>query len=80
MRIKFKVALRLFQTHNVPNLDRSQGNCHYVVATPILHTLTTMAESALNLTLLSWLSYTQGPPTLNNSHSPHIYLNSLLTS
>ena len=40
----------------------------------------TMAESASNLTLPSWLPHTQEPPTLTNSHSPHMYLNSLLTS
>ena len=70
----------LFQTHNVLNIGRSWGNCHYVIATPILHTLAMMAESASNLTLPSWLSHTQGPPTVNNSRSPHMYLDSLLIS
>ena len=29
----------LFQTHNAPNPDSSRGKCHYIIATPILHTL-----------------------------------------
>ena len=58
-----------------PN-PNSSGN--WVLVTPILHTLTTMAKSPSNLTLPSWLSYTEGPPTLTNSLSPHMYLNSLL--
>ena len=72
-----KLHQYLFQTHNSPNLDRSRGNCHYIVAMPILYTLAMMAESASNLTLPSWLSHTQGPPPFNNSHSPHMYLDSL---
>ena len=67
----------LFQTHNARNLDSSRGKRHYVIGTPILHTLAMMAKSALNLTLPSWLPHTQGPPTLTNSH---MYLNSLLVS
>ena len=36
---------------NAPNSHSSQGKLPYVIATPILNTLTMMAESALNLTL-----------------------------
>ena len=54
----------LFQTWNAPDLNGSRGN--YVIATPILHTLAMMAESASNLILPSWLSHTQAP------HTPHV--------
>ena len=32
---------------DAPNIDRSLGNCHYVVTTTTLHTRATMAESMI---------------------------------